>query len=287
VTVRERVAAHTGPAGRVQVADPLPLTWASALAMAAVGVVGFVAFAWPFLVPTEAALAHGQDAPWFFAVLLALLAAVLLAEVSSGRLEPKTITVIAVVVATGGALRVLSAGTAGLEAMFFVVIVAGRVLGRGIGFVCGALALVTGAFLTGGVGPWLPFQMVNAGWVGLLAACLPRCGGWAERWLLAAYALISGLLYGAAMNLWFWPFLGAAAPTGAGFVPGAGWQANLGHYATFYVATSLAWDLPRGILNAVLVLLAGGPVLAVLRRAARRAAFDAAPRFEPEETRCP
>ena len=51
------------------------------------------------------------------------------------------------------------------------------------------------------------------------------------------------------MNLWFWPFMGDAAPAGAGFVPGAGAAVNLGHYAVFYLTTSLAWDLPRGILT--------------------------------------
>lgn len=262
---------------------PIALTWSSSVAVLAVGIVGLFAFLWPFVLPAEMVLAHGSDAPWFFAVLLGLLALVVLAEISAGQLDAKIIAVVAVVAAAGGAMRVLSAGTAGLEALFFVVIVAARVLGRGTGFLCGALAVVVGAFLTGGVGPWLPFQMVAAGWVGLLAACLPRAQGRAERVLLAAYALVSGLLYGAVMNLWFWPFLGATSPPGAGFVPGESLAANVQHYATFYVATSLGWDLPRGILNAVLVLVAGGPVLAVLRRAARRAAFDAAPVFEPGE----
>ncbi len=251
------------------------------VALLAVGVVGIGAFAWPFVLPGEAALAHGNDAPWLFAVLLSLLAFVLLAELTSGRLDAKTITVLAVIAATGGAMRVLSAGTAGLEAMFFVVIVAGRVLGPTMGYVGGALAMLTGAFLVGGVGPWLPFQMITAGWVGLGAGLLPRATGWGERSLLAAYALVSGLLYGVIMNLWFWPFLGPSAPTGAGFVPGASWQTNLAHYALFYATTSLAWDLPRGVFNAVLVLLAGGPVVAVLRRAVRRAAFDAPVTFEP------
>jgi energy-coupling factor transport system substrate-specific component len=83
------------------------------------------------------------------------------------------------------------------------------------------------------------------------------------------------------MNLWFWPFLGASAPVGMGFVPGAPLAVNLQHYAVFYVSTSLAWDLPRGLLNAALVVAAGPALLRVFRRAARRAAFDAPVRFEP------
>ena len=98
--------------------------------------------------------------------------------------------------------------------------------------------------------------------------------------MLAAYGLVAGLVYGAVMNLWFWPFMGATAPAGAGFVPGATVGTNLGHYGVFYLATSLGWDLPRGVLTAALVFLAGGPVLSTLRRAVRRAAFDAPVRFE-------
>lgn len=259
--------------------EPVALRWQAAVALGLVSLVGVAAFGWPFVVGTQQALEHGQDAPWFFALLLGLLALVLLAEIAADGLDAKTVAVLGVLTAAGGALRVVSAGTAGLEPMFFLIVLAGRVLGRSLGFVVGALALVTGAFLTGGVGPWLPFQMICMGWVGLGAALLPQLRGWAERLLLAGYGLVSAMLYGAAMNLWFWPFLGASAPQGAGFVPGAGAVANLGHYAVFYVATSLAWDLPRGLLTAALVLIAGRPVLGTLRRAVRRASFDAAATF--------
>ncbi len=99
--------------------------------------------------------------------------------------------------------------------------------------------------------------------------------------MLAAYALVTGLAFGLFMNLWFWPFLGASSPSGMGFVPGAPLTENLAHYGLFYLATSLAWDLPRGVLNAVLVVLAGPALLRVFRRGARRAAFGVPVVFEP------
>ena len=99
--------------------------------------------------------------------------------------------------------------------------------------------------------------------------------------MLAGYALTSGIIFGVFMNLWFWPFLGANAPTGMGFVPGATVAENLGHYAVFYLATSLAWDVPRGVLNAILVTVAGPALLRVFRRAARRAAFGSQVAFDP------
>jgi energy-coupling factor transport system substrate-specific component len=255
--------------------EPIRLHWPSTVSLGLVSGVGIMAFGWPFLVSPDSGLAHGQDAPWLFGVLLGLLGLVVLAEIATGGLDAKTIAVLGVLAATGGALRVLSAGTAGLEPVFFLLVLAGRVLGKGMGFVLGVLAIITGAFLTGGVGPWAPFQMIAAGWVGLGAALLPRASGRVELGLLAAYSLVVGLLYGAVMNLWFWPFMGPTAPPGAGFVPGDGVLDNLHHYVVFYVATSLGWDVPRSILTAALVLVAGRPILGTLRRAVRRASFDA------------
>ncbi len=42
----------------------------------------------------------------------------------------------------------------------------------------------------------------------------------------------------------------------------------------FVVATSLGWDLVRGVTLAVFTLVGGRPILLALRRASRRAAFS-------------
>ena len=267
---------------RLSLGQPvLAIRWRAAATLSATTLVGLAAFLWPFLAQPGSGLAHSTDAPWLFVLLIALLAALVMAELSGGGLDAKTVAVLGVLAAAGGALRVFSAGTAGLEPIFFLVVVAGRVLGRGMGFVLGALAVLVGAFLTGGIGPWAPFQMIAAGWVGFGAGCLPRASGRPERVILAAYGLVAGLLYGLVMNLWFWPFVTSGVAAGTGFVPGASVTANVSQYAAFYVATSLGWDLPRGVLTAVLVMVAGRPVLASLRRGTRRAAFGATGQFEP------
>jgi len=257
----------------------LAVRWRAGATLAATTLVGLAAFLWPFLARPGSGLAHSTDAPWLFVLLIALLTALVMAELSGGGMDAKTVAVLGVLAAAGGALRVLGAGTAGLEPMFFLVVMAGRVLGRGMGFVLGALAVLVGAFLTGGVGPWAPFQMIAAGWVGFGAGSLPRASGRPERVMLAGYGLVAGLLFGLVMNLWFWPFLTSGVPAGMAFVPGDPVMANLSHYAAFYLATSLGWDLPRGVLTAVLVLVAGRPVLASLRRGTRRAAFGATGQF--------
>ena len=79
-----------------------------------------------------------------------------------------------VLTAIGAALRPLGAGVAGIETVFFLLVLAGRVYGPGFGFVLGTTTMFASALLTGGVGPWLPFQMLASGWVGLGAGLLPR-----------------------------------------------------------------------------------------------------------------
>jgi energy-coupling factor transport system substrate-specific component len=159
-----------------------------------------------------------------------------------------------------------------------VIILGGRVFGRGFGFVLGALTLFTGGLLTGGVGPWLPFQMIAAGWVGFFAGCLPPSRGRLEVAWLAAYAFVVGLAFGLVMNLWFWPFASYGPETS--FVVGDPFTANLSRYLLFYVTTSLPWDLGRAVLSFLVVVLAGTALLRALRRASRRAAFDAVAEFD-------
>ena len=168
--------------------------------------------------------------------------------------------------------------------MFFLLILGGRVLGRGFGFVLGAVTMFASSLVVAGVGPWLPFQMLGAAWVGFLAGCLPRATGRKEIALLAAYGFVSGIAYGFLLNLWFWPFQTAGSSSSIAYVPGAPLGENLVRALAFSLATSLGWDLPRAVGNAVLIAIAGRPVLHALRRASRRAAFDAPVVFERQAT---
>ena len=243
--------------------------------LAVTSLVGVAGFCWPLLIHGRATanLAHSADAPWLFVAVLPLLLAVVLGELSEGSLDAKAIALLGILAACGAALRIPSPGVAGFEPVFFLLVPSGRVLGRGFGFVLGAVTIAASALITGGIGPWLPFQMFGAAWMGFGAGCLPPAKGKAELGMLAGYAAVSALLYGALLNLWFWPF-GAGTTTSFSFVPGAGFVHNLHSFILFDVTTSLGFDIPRAVTNGVLVLVLGRPVLAALRRASRRAAFD-------------
>jgi len=236
---------------------------------------GAIAFGWPLLRVPVAGIGHGTDAPLVFLLLLPLLVVVVLAEISSGGIDSKALAMLGVLSAIGAALRPLGAGTAGIETTFFLLILSGRVFGPGFGFVLGSTTLFASALITGGVGPWLPFQMLAASWVGLGAGLLPPLRGRREIVLLAGYAAVAAMAFGLLMNLWFWPFV-LGGDSAISYLPGAPIVENLHRLLLYSLATSMGWDVLRAITNVALILLLGPAVLAVLRRTARRAAFGPA-----------
>jgi energy-coupling factor transport system substrate-specific component len=242
-----------------------------------VNVLGLLAFLWPFVLPLAPGVNenHGTDGPLILIVLLLCLGSVLFVELGRGGLGPKTVALLGVLGAAMVALR-LPGFVAGFSAMFIVVLVAGSAFGPGFGFLLGMVGTFASGLFLGGLGPWLPFQMVAVGWVGLGAGLLPKGsgpGGWKLRiGSLALYGAVSGYVFGALMNLWSWPFL--TAGSAISWDPEAGLTVNLRHYAAFYAATSAAWDTFRAVGNALLVLVLGRPLLGALDRAARRMRLD-------------
>ncbi|MFD8692414.1 ECF transporter S component [Streptomyces sp. NPDC059651] len=267
-------------------ARPVRLGPRAVAALVLISAIGVAAFGWPLLAGPDSGLAHSQDAPWLFAALLPLLVGVVVAMIADSGLDAKAVAMLGVLAAVGAALRPLGAGTAGLEPMFFLMVLSGRVLGPGFGFVLGSVTMFASALLTGGVGPWMPFQMLSMGWFAMGAGMLPgpdRLRGRAELLMLAAYGAVASFAYGTVMNLYGWtivPGLGS----GISFHPGDAVADNLVRFLAYCTATSLGWDLGRAVLTVVLTLTVGTALLKALRRATRRAAFEAQVTFgAPEE----
>jgi energy-coupling factor transport system substrate-specific component len=244
------------------------------VALAIASAFGVIAFAWPFFVSPQSTVGASSVAPVIFGALLLLVLGVVLAQLSEGGLDAKALALLGVLSALGAAFRPFGAGTAGVETIFFLLIVSGRALGPGFGFSLGCTTLFASALITGGVGPWMPYQMFACAWIGLGAGLLPPATGRREVAMLVAYGGVSAFVYGLLLNLSFWPFT-LGGETRLSFVPGAPFIENLHRYLLFDVTTSLGWDTGRAITNALLIALAGGAVLGALRRAARKASFDA------------
>ncbi|HTC85555.1 MAG TPA: hypothetical protein VK656_02560, partial [Candidatus Acidoferrum sp.] len=127
-----------------------------------VSLVGVGLFLWPFLGSGAAG-----DAPALTVALTTALGFVAI-EVGTRRLDARGLALLAALCALSAGLRlVLVTGIGGFSPFFLLVLCAGYALGPSFGFLTGALALVVSAIVTGGIGPWLPYQLFAAGWVGL------------------------------------------------------------------------------------------------------------------------
>ena len=232
-----------------------------------------IGFGWPFLAAGHpGALSGDAMAPFVVAAVLALVLVWLLAEVTRGGLDAKAVALLGLLTALGVALRAVGPAVAGLEPTFALIILAARVFGGTFGFCYGTVLMTTSALLTGGVGPWLPFQLLATSWLGLATGSLPPWGAGRryEGAFLGLLAAPAALIYGALLNLSFWPLTSTLAPQLA-YQPTDTLAGNLTHYLAFYLATSLGWDVARAAWTLLALTIAGPPLLAALRRAGRRA----------------
>ncbi len=253
----------------------LPIRPRSVAVLTVASIAGVMMFAWPLVLQPSPG-AERVDQPFLFMLIFPIILVVVVAELTEGGLDSKSLAVLGVLTAVNGAIRALGAGTAGVETIFFLLILAGRVFGPGFGFVLGCTSLFASALLTSGVGPWLPFQMMCAAWIGMGAGLLPRrpSGRW-EIAMLVAYGVVAAYLFGFLMNLSSWPFaLGIAAPGSdetLQMVPGAPLLENLHRFVVYTLLTSTwGWDTGRAITTAVLLLVLGPALLTTFRRAVRR-----------------
>jgi energy-coupling factor transport system substrate-specific component len=252
----------------------------STLILTLATLLGAVAFLYPFFVAQAreggSFMAHSADAPLTFLILLLLCLVVVVANLETRQMNSKIVAVLGILVAINATLRLIP-GPAGFTAMLFLPILCGYTYGADFGFLLGALSLLVSGIITGGMGPWLPYQMFSAGWMGMASAWLPRLRrfGRGEVVLLAAWGALLGLVFGAIMNLWFWPYIVDAGQSGMYEQPGNALWETLGRYLAFYVATSLWWDIGRAAGNLLLILLFGVPILRLLRRFQARFQFIA------------
>ncbi len=241
--------------------------------------IGLLAFAYPFFLTAATRALQARVASLATTALVALALLALLVEMQGQALSSKTVAVLGVLVATASVLRFIEVAIpmpGGFSPVFVPIILAGYVFGARFGFLMGALTLFASALVTGGIGPWLPYQMLTAGWVGLTAGWLgrlfpPTTSQHLSTPILTLFGAAWGLLYGMVMNVYFWPL--AAGVAEQTWRPGLGLGETLAHYAAFYLATSLGWDMARALGNGSMLLLLGAPTVRALLRFQRRFQF--------------
>jgi len=242
----------------------------NAVVLSLASVCSIAGFVWPFFYA-------GRDLPrtqLFF--LIAIVAAFFLVifEISSARLDAKSVALLGVLAALIAALRPLGAGALGIEPMWFVLILSARVFGASFGFLLGVISMFASALLTGGLGPWLGYQMFAAAWIGMAAGMLPKkVSGKSEIAMLLVFGALAAGSFGLLMDLQFWPWA-LGSNTQLSYVPGGSISENFGRFITFHFVSAMAWDIPRAIFTCVLIGFTGPSVLSALRRTYTRAAFS-------------
>ena len=242
------------------------------LILALASLIGIVAFLYPFFIPTlpQAPVqnaAHAQDAPLMTILIVVFCLGAILATQGTGEMNPKTVAILGVLTAVNAVIRAVP-GPAGFSLVFVLPILCGYVYGATFGFLLGALSILASALIGGGVGPWLPYQMLTTGWVGLTSSWLPDMRRWGkgEALVLGFWGVVWGFVFGLIMNIWFWPYVYQPQQAQIYWQPGMSLGQTLRHYALFYVLTSFWWDVGRAAANALLTWLFGPAILKLLRR---------------------
>jgi energy-coupling factor transport system substrate-specific component len=253
-------------------------------ALLGVSIAGLLAFFLPFAI---SALPVGDDQVSArtieASVLLALIVGgsliITVAELVRGPgtgSHARSVALLGALVAIDATLRLVPSFL-GASPIFALIVLVGYVFGSRFGFVMGTLTLLLSAAITAGVGPWLPFQMLCTGWVSVAAGWLPRWeSNRAELATAGAFGAVAGFAYGALMNLYSWPFAapGVTEDVGLYWSPALSVTESIERYAAFYMATSLLHDATRAAATALLIVVAGGPVIRLLRRFHARAAWS-------------
>ena len=252
----------------MKTADIYRFTGIRLVALFATSLISLTGFLWPFFSSEN----HSSLIFWLATPLAFLL---LLSLIGEAKLDAKTLALLAVLSALIAALRPLGAGAAGIEPMWFLLILASYVFGPSFGFLLGVQSMLLSAFLTGGFGPWLPYQVFAAGWIGLIAGLTSKFEYKSKRIeipILVLVGIVSSEFFGLLMDLQFWPW--ALGPkTQLSYIPGAEISENLSRFISYHVASSMAWNVPRAIFTATLIAIVGSGVLSALKRGARKASF--------------
>lgn len=233
-------------------------------------VLGLVSTLYPFWAPGLPETTGARTVLLLFSVAVGLLLLALLSEAQQG-LTVHTMAMMGALVGLNTMLRVIETiipMPGGFSPVFLMIMLIGHGFGARLGFLAGALTmLVSGPLTAGGLGPWTPYQMLAAGWVGMGASLLPS--GRVGFPLLVLYGVLWGWLYGAITSLYYWPYAFGA--------PDIAWEPDLNagetllRYGRYYLVTSALWDTTRALGNGILLLVLGPSLMKALERFRRRA----------------
>lgn len=241
--------------------------WRSRAALLIIGLLGAGWLGWPvwssFTAPGRDALE--TETPFLLAALLGLLGVLTTSIWLDAGRRASIFGPILLIAGVDVVFRlIMSPGGAGIEPVYALPLLAGAALGAPAGFLTGAVAALCSSIALGLVDTPLVGQILVWGlWgaVGGLLRGLRPAVAWATAVIVA---IPMGLITGLALNITGWT--GERDAVTGGFLPGLPPLDALQRLTDYTLATSLAFDLTRGVVNALIVLVIGLPVLRALRQ---------------------
>lgn len=175
----------------------------------------------------------------FFIAGILIIISVLYSK-SFKRFSLRDIVILAILTAISSVGRYMFSMIPSVQPSSFIIITAGLLFGPVGGFAVGiCTALLSNLVL--GMGPWVMWQMLCWGLMGLIAGYLKN----AHFVLIAIYGFVWGFLFGFIMNLWY---------VADGFVP----------FTVVGFTSSLPMDFSHAATNFILLLLI--PISALKKR---------------------
>jgi energy-coupling factor transport system substrate-specific component len=189
--------------------------------------------------------------------------------------DSRKVALLGVLAAVNTVIRLLGAGVAGMETAFALIILAGYVFGSSFGFLLGLISILSSAIISGGIGPWLPFQLIAAAMVGAGPGLLPKVRSSELRiGLLSVFAVFASFFYGVFITAWTWPLF-VGPNTSLSYLEGGSIAENVSRFIAFeLVSGGFLWDTGRAVTTVALLVLTGKALMAALERAATRADFS-------------
>jgi energy-coupling factor transport system substrate-specific component len=189
----------------------------------------------------------------------------------------RKLALLGVLAALNCVVRLMGAGVAGVETAFALILIGGFALGSSFGFSLGVLSILASALISGGVGPWLPFQLSAAGVIGFGSGLLPKPKSMRLKLLiLSTFAVFASYLYGILITIWTWPLF-TGDNTSLSYEASLSIPENALRFVQFEVVSGgFLWDTGRAVTTVVLIALIGKTLVTTLERAATRANYSEA-----------
>ncbi len=241
--------------------------WRSRVALLVLGLLGAAWLGWPiwssFTAPGRDALE--AETPFLLAAVLGLMGVLATAIWFDAGRRAAIFGPILLVAGVDVVFRLaLSPGGAGIEPVYALPLLAGAALGAPAGFLTGAIAALSSSVALGLVDSPLVGQILVWGLWGAVGGLLRGLRPIAASLTAAVVALPLGLITGLALNITGWT--GERDATTGGFLPGLPPLEALQRLIDYTLATSLAFDLTRAVVNTLIVLVMGLPILRALRQ---------------------